>query len=392
MNEQTTTASILVVDDNPDICRLLRTRLERMGHTVVTAANGYEALAELRARPFDLVLLDIMMPEMNGYEVLAQIKADADLRHLPVIVVSALDDMESVVKCIELGAEDHLFKPIRGVLLKARITASLEKKRLRDREQAYLRAMKLEMELGQRVQADFLPGELCRLPGWELSVSFLPAREVAGDFYDTFPLPGNRVGIIIADVCNKGVSAALFMALARTLLRAYAEEADASTSPAGILAAVHRTHNYIIRYHHQHKPYMFLTLFFGVLEPETGRLTYINAGHFPPLLFDASGVRAELEPTGPAVGLMPEAAFGVAEAHLAPGDTLLAYTDGVIEARHPRRGFFGEEGLRAALQSPPPHTDALLKRLEEAVCAHTARPPDELADDDITMLALHRLE
>ena len=137
--------ALLVVDDNEDNRFTLVRRLQRLGHDqVATAEHGRQALDLLAARPFDLVLLDIMMPEMNGYEVLETMKADSKLRHIPVLVISAVDEMDSVVRCIELGAEDYLTKPFNPTLLRARVGASLERKRLRDRETVYLKALASE--------------------------------------------------------------------------------------------------------------------------------------------------------------------------------------------------------------------------------------------------------
>jgi two-component system, NtrC family, sensor kinase len=130
---------VLIVDDNEANRDVLARRLDREGHTVAVAENGHQALEMMRAQEFDLVLLDIIMPGMDGYQVLEYLKADAALRHIPVIVISAVDALDSAVRCIELGAEDYLSKPFNQVLLKARIDASLEKKRLRAQEQAYLK-------------------------------------------------------------------------------------------------------------------------------------------------------------------------------------------------------------------------------------------------------------
>ena len=124
---------VLVVDDNEVNRDVLSRRLTRYGYSAESAATGREALRMIRKKEYDLVLLDIMMPEMNGYQVLERIKEDPLTRSLPVIVISALDDIDSVVKCIELGAEDYLPKPFNPMMLKARISASLDKKRLRDR-------------------------------------------------------------------------------------------------------------------------------------------------------------------------------------------------------------------------------------------------------------------
>jgi len=127
-------ATILIADDNRVNQLLLARSLEQQGHTIVFADHGREALELLRSQHFDLILLDVLMPEIDGYQVLAELKDDPHLRDVPVVVTSALDELDSVVKCIEMGAEDYLAKPINPVLLEARITASLEKKRLRDQQ------------------------------------------------------------------------------------------------------------------------------------------------------------------------------------------------------------------------------------------------------------------
>src|SRR5207237_1310816 len=127
-------AATLAVDDNASNRELPSRRLTREGHEVLTAADGREGLEKLRGRAFDLVLLDVLMPERSGAEVLQELKADPELRHIPVLMISALDEMDTVIRCIELGAEDYLAKPFDTVLLRARVGACLEKKRLRDEQ------------------------------------------------------------------------------------------------------------------------------------------------------------------------------------------------------------------------------------------------------------------
>ncbi|USR92206.1 response regulator [Phormidium yuhuli AB48] len=151
------TARVLVVDDNEANRDLLRRRLKRQGYEAMVAEDGFRALELMAEHSFDLVLLDIMMPGMNGYQVLEKMKADADLRDIPVLVISALDDIESVVKCIELGAEDYLPKPFNPILLKARLGACLEKKRLRDQEKAYLEKLTIEQGKSERLLLSILP-------------------------------------------------------------------------------------------------------------------------------------------------------------------------------------------------------------------------------------------
>ncbi len=148
---------ILVVDDNQMNRRTLVYSLEKQGHTVASAENGQQALDMIRTDSFDLVLLDIVMPEMDGYQVLERMKGDNTLRDIPVIVISAVDEMDSVVRCIKMGAEEYLPKPFNAVLLRARIGACLEKKRLRDQEQAYVWQLQVEQERSEQLLLNILP-------------------------------------------------------------------------------------------------------------------------------------------------------------------------------------------------------------------------------------------
>jgi class 3 adenylate cyclase/signal transduction histidine kinase len=150
-------ASLLVVDDKESNRDLLSRRLDRQGFHVEVAENGRQALNMVRTRHYDLILLDIIMPEMNGYQVLAEMKADRYLKHLPVIMISALDEIDSVVRCIEMGAEDYLQKPFNQVILKAKISASLERKRLRDREHAFIKKLQIEQEKSEKLLLNILP-------------------------------------------------------------------------------------------------------------------------------------------------------------------------------------------------------------------------------------------
>src|SRR4051794_14163944 len=165
-------AAVLVVDDVEDNRELLCRGIRKQGHDVSTAEDGRRALELLAERHFDLVLLDIMMPSVNGYDVLAAMKADPALRHIPVIVVSAVGEQDSVVRCIELGAEDYLLKPFNAVLLRARISASLEKKRLRDREREVLALLQAEQERSERLLLSIFPRAIAeRLKAGEASVA-----------------------------------------------------------------------------------------------------------------------------------------------------------------------------------------------------------------------------
>ena len=376
--------AILVVDDELVNQTLLASSLKQAGYAVATASDGQQALELLHARQFDVVLLDILMPEMDGFQVLEHMKGDETLRYLPVIMISALDEMKSVIRCIEMGATDYLPKPFNPVLLRARIDASLAAKRLRDREQAYLQAIKRELELGRQIQADFLPATLPQPPGWEISAFFQPALEVSGDFYDAFTLSDQRVVLVLADVCGKGVGAALFMALVRSLIRFFAEQVNPCVSD--VFDVISLANNYIAR-HHWRRGMMFATLFFGVLDAASGVLTYVNAGHPSPIMVGPSGARDISARANPALGLVPQLEFIQQQVRFEPGDILLAYTDGVTEALNAERESFSKEQLLATLQPAAPTAAALLERIESSVRAHAA---GEAASDDTTMLAVRR--
>jgi sigma-B regulation protein RsbU (phosphoserine phosphatase) len=377
---------LLVVDDTEMNRDLLARRLGALGHEVTVAENGRKALDLLSERDFDLVLLDIMMPELDGYQVLEQMHGDDSLRHVPVIMISAVDEVESVVRCIELGAADYLSKPFNPVLLRARVGATLERKRLEDRERSHARDLERDLEIGRQIQADFLPDSLPRPAGWEIAALFRPARQVGGDFYDAFELEDGRVGLTIADVCDKGVGAALFMALFRSLIRSHAELHGAGTpaSPAA-RSIVALTNDYIARTHGRSN--MFATIFFGILDPVSGSLAFVNAGQEPPILRRASGKLERLDPSGPAVGMFPEASFEARTVELAPGDLLLAFTDGVTEERSPSGSLFGEERLLSLVAPPRSSAGDFLARIDDELRAHRG---DTEPSDDVTMIAARR--
>ncbi|HNB41299.1 MAG TPA: response regulator, partial [Anaerolineales bacterium] len=151
---------ILIVDDEPFNVDYLEQELADFGYELLTAANGEEALEKIRTGSPDLVLLDIMMPIMDGFTVLGQAKADAAIRNIPIIIISANNDLQSVVKGLQKGAEDYLPKPFEPTILYARISASLDRKRLRDQEQVYLQSLENELNIARNIQQEFLPAEL----------------------------------------------------------------------------------------------------------------------------------------------------------------------------------------------------------------------------------------
>lgn len=404
------TGHILVVDDNKNNRDLLSSQLQKYNHTISTAINGREALEMIQKTEYDLILLDLLMPEIDGYQVLKNIKENGK-KYIPVIMISALDEIENIIRCIEIGAEDYLPKPFNKTLLKARVDTSLEKKILRDREIEYVKKLNNELDKGREMQLNFLPPQPLKIPHWEIGTFFKPARQVAGDFYDTFTLPNNHVVLVLADVCDKGVGAALFMGLFRSLIRIFSHQnsiegeineilsthkpldtgwisndIETNLTHLNALNSVSLTNNYVADNHGDLG--MFATMFVGILEPETGLLTYINAGHESLIITDSHGNRKhELDSIAPAVGMMPDIIFNCKQIYLEEGDILFGNTDGVTDARSNTREFYHDKRLNAILQQPFNSAQLLVNTIKDSVLEHIGTA-DQF--DDITMLAIRR--
>ena len=413
---------LLIVGGAQPSLKSLSQRLGEAGHTATVAEQGPWTPARLAPEPPELILLDLRTPDLDAPQFVAKVRADEALRDTPIILLAAPDDLGGVERCLAAGAEDYLLAPISPTLLKAQVdeylTISRRRQEVRDRakQEAFLK-METDLQVAHRIQEGFLPKELPQPAGWEVAANFKPAREVAGDFYDAFMLSQNRrLGFVIADVVDKGVPAALFMALVRSLTRAFAQQnyslswtnvlEDApvartaggasrarggkggipSTGTNALRNAVLLTNNYIMENHVDLN--MFATLFFGLLDPSNGQLAYINAGHNPPFVLGPDGaVKAALKGTGPAVGMFPATDFRIDYAQLDPGDVLYIYTDGVTEARDPARGFFTEKRLLSLLSQPVDSAAGLLERVDSSLRQFMA---GAVQFDDITMMALRR--
>jgi phosphoserine phosphatase RsbU/P len=368
--------SLLVVDDNEINRDLLARRLAREGYQVAAATDGREALRMIEAGNFDLVLLDVIMPGLNGYQVLDHLKAAGRLRDLPVIMISALGELESVVQCVGLGAEDYLPKPYDPVLLRARIGASLEKKRLRDRLREQLRAVEQELDVAARIQQSILPRQCPAGDGFEIFAEMIPARAVGGDFYDFFPVGEGRLGFAIADVSGKGAPAAIFMAQSRAFLKATAVEG----LPAG--ACLERVNRLIQAENHSG---LFVTVFYGILDTRTGEVEFANAGHNHPYLL-RPGAPPELlnHRNSLVIGVLKKATYPTHRVQLRGGDCLFLYTDGVTEAMNAAGELFSEERLEQFLALAGGGSLAETARgVVGEVRAYAAGAPQS---DDLTML------
>jgi sigma-B regulation protein RsbU (phosphoserine phosphatase) len=384
-------ARILVVDDIEDNRQLLTRRLNREGYReIAVAADGEEALALIDAQPFDLVLLDVMMPKCDGYQVLERLRAAGRLHELPVIVISALNELESTVRCIQLGAVDYLTKPFNPTLLRARVNATLEQKALRDAVRDHLKRIEDELDAARTLQMSMVPSAFpppsAERP-LEIFAAMEPAREVGGDLYDFFPTEDGRIAFAIGDVSGKGIAAAMFMARAKNLLRVIAgllqRVEGGSAAPSEIVARVNR------ELCDANDTMMFVTLLFGIVDPHSGAVAFCSAGHDPAYRLGPEGVAAVEGPQGIALGINPDWRYETGELRLAPGEALYLFTDGVTEAMGPGDAMFGKERLVECLRGlAGAPLEALVHETVRAVRDFAAGTPQS---DDIASLALRRL-
>jgi sigma-B regulation protein RsbU (phosphoserine phosphatase) len=386
--EQAKGPRILVVDDNDDNCYTLTLYLELEGYSnVVVARDGEEAIAALKQGMFDLVLLDVMMPKVDGYQVLSWMKGENRLRDLPVIMISALNEVNSIIRCVELGALDYLMKPFNPVLLKARITSSLEKKRLRDEINAHLSRLEEELEAARQLQLGMVP-QIFPAPTADRPIEVFammePAREVGGDLYDFFYCPDGTFCFLVGDVSGKGMAAALFMARAKSLIRLTAELMrgvdNKPASPADIVSRVNR------ELCQSNAEMMFVTLFVGMLDTRTGKLQFCNAAHNVPYRLYGSSIEALDGPKGFALGIKADAAYTTGRLSMAQGEMIYLYTDGVTEAINEGEELFAEARLEAVLHTVAQQSSAgVVKSVAGAITNFVAAAPQA---DDITTMAI----
>ncbi len=379
---------ILIVDDIESNRTLLERHLVDQGHQVSCASGGIEALTMLSSQRFDLVLLDMLMPDMHGDEVLKRIKSDKNLRDLPVIVISALDEMKSVIKCIEAGAEDYLPKPFNPTLLKARIGNGLEKKRLRDETTALLKRLEGELEDAKLAQLNMVPHDFpiatLQKP-YSIFGYMQPAREVGGDFYDFFHTGKEHVWFLVGDVSDKGVASGMFMARAVALLRLIPsqiyEHSEKLLLPNEVLESLNRE---LCNFNDE---MTFVTLLLARLNHKTGELCVGNAGHAAPFVLSTTNKVLELGThRGRPLGIRTDSSYQTSYTNMNTGESLFLYTDGITDAQNTAGQLYTEQRLQQVLRtsastSPQEQVRNINNSITEFVDS-----VDQF--DDITMLSL----
>lgn len=382
---------ILSVDDEMDLELLLtqyfRRKIRKGEYEFVFAHNGLEALTMMVKHPdIEIILSDINMPEMDGLTLLAKVN---EMRNpaLKVIMVSAYGDMGNIRQAMNNGAFDFATKPIDLDDLSVTIEKAIEQIEYvhqMQKEHSQLESLKGDLAIACEIQQAILPRVFPPFPEdsdkLDIAASMTPAKDVGGDFYDFFRIDDDRIGFVIADVSGKGIPAAIFMAVSRTLIRATGvrggSPADCLTYSNKLLAA-------------ESVDCMFVTVFYGIFNLKTGEISYCNAGHNPPYILKRGGA-VEVLPMSqdPMVGAIDGIEYHGATLQLDHGDSLVMFTDGVTEAMNAQNEEFGEERLEDTLAEVTMHN---CQQIVEAIKADVAAfVGDAEQSDDITVLALKR--
>ena len=382
-----TAVKILVVDDETDMEPMIRQKFRRHirenTFDCEFASNGLEALEKITEFPeIGIVLSDINMPEMDGLTLLNKLK---ELKNpgLKTVMVSAYGDMDNIRTAMNRGAFDFITKPVNFDDLEITINKTLgEIRSVRQwlSEHDQLVSIQNDLSISREIQQAILPKKFPPFPNepnFDIYASMVAAKEVGGDFYDFFLIDKNRLGFVIGDVSGKGISAALFMAVSRTLIRATGLKGD---SVSECMAYVN---NLLCK---ESVSSMFVTVFYGILNTQTGEVDYVNAGHNPPYLLSANKIRKVEMTDGLALGVLDDFKFQSKKLQMKKGDQLLLFTDGVIEAFNLDEKAYGEEKFEQFLKENLDHpVETIIKKSFADVNDFVAGAPQS---DDITLLGL----
>jgi sigma-B regulation protein RsbU (phosphoserine phosphatase) len=373
--------TVLLVDDEPANIQIVNSILKDIYKTRI-ATNGAKALELANQVPApDLILLDVMMPEMDGYEVCSRLKSADHTRDIPVIFLTGQTEIDDETKGFEVGAVDYIHKPFSPAVVQARVRTHLVLRGIREQLARQLHAIQCEMDTARQIQLSILPREIPTIRGLDISARYLPMTSVAGDFYDFILIDEKRIGILVADVSGHGMPAALISSMLKIALDG---QTKCALEPARVLAGLNQALCGKFQGH-------FVTAAYVVVDTERQSLLYAGAGH-PPLIFmdRSAGEARDFVENGLFLGFFPEATYTAVEIPFKVGDWGVLYTDGILEMTDPSDEQFGLDRFKRFLQdnhglSTTQFVDALLEELSRWSNLASGRE----AEDDITLLAFH---
>ncbi len=329
---------ILIIDDEPDIRRSLAYVLQDEGYEVESASTGLEGLSYISAKQFDVVITDLMLPDLDGMTIIN--KVEEIQPNIIIIMITAFGSEEKAVEAIRSGADDYIPKPIDGDELLMKLSRAVEMRRLRDENILFHRRLEREIETARKIQQSLLPQNPPKIDSFEVAIFNQPAKYVGGDYHDIISLSSGNVAITIGDVSGKGMPAALLMANVQASIRRCSEDFH---SPREILQRVNSALCPICQIIDEHR---FVTLFYANLNPKSGEMIFSNAGHNYPILFKKDGsVQSLSNGCGIPCGIMENFRYDEAITKLNSDDIIVFYTDGIIESMNPEELLFSEERL-----------------------------------------------
>jgi len=373
--------TILLVDDAPSNIQVANSILKD-SYKIRIATSGAKALELASETPQpDLILLDVMMPEMDGYEVCSRLKSDSETRDIPVIFLTGQTEIEDETRGFKVGAVDYIHKPFSPAIVKARVHTHLVLRGIQEQLALQLRTIQKELETARQIQLSILPAEIPKLEGLDIAARYIPMTSVAGDFYDFIVVDEKRLGILMADVSGHGMPAALIASMLKIALAAQVPHA---ADPAQVLSGLNQALCGKFEGHYVTAAYLFMDM-------SKQTMTYAGAGHPPMLLWGASSASVQdVTENGLFLGKFPWATYSSLELPLTPGSWCLLYTDGIPETTNPSEIEFGETRFRQFLATDhSASANQFAGRLLEELSSFADRGPGGELDDDITMVAIN---
>lgn len=383
---------LLVADDNEMNRDMLARRLSRRGFTVVTAADGQEALDRIVEESFDVILLDITMPRVDGMEVLSRVRETTPAADLPIIMATARSETQDVVRALEMGANDYVTKPLDFQIVLARLQTQLSLKRARQELKSAHTRMKADLQAAARVQQALLPTDLPEIPGVTCAWRYRACDELAGDAVNIFRVDDRHLCLYVLDVSGHGVPASLLSVSVTRSLTMHADRSSLVRVPgedgAGfrVAAPAEVAHRLNAIYPMRGCADLYFTLCYGILDVQTNCFSFVCAGHPGPVLARRDGTSSSITVPALPIGMWENAEYEDTTVDLLPGDRLYLYSDGLTEETHPSGEEFGEDRLEAALVRKQGLT--LDESLDALIVAVTTWHGSDRFSDDLSIAAL----
>ncbi len=376
---ETQNVKVLVIDDSKLNRAIVKNTLIKMGINVKEACDGLEGLDALKNERFDLVLVDIIMPNLDGFGFIERFKNNTSGGFIPVILMTGSEDLNSKIKGLNIGADDFLLKPLNEKELTARVNSLLRLKGAHDELFEKNMTIKKELEIAKRVQQFIIPKDFTHIQYPNVSGRYLPIEDIGGDFFDCYKLQDGNRGFLIADVTGHGIPAALVMTMSKMIFNIYSSQHDSASS---LMSKVNNELRGMLLDN------QYITAFYVIYDDTAGTIKFTNAGHVRPMYFRKSKGRVMgLDTNGLFIGIKDDTYYEEKSIKVEKGDRLLLYTDGITEIKNSQKEEYGENRLAKFMiensdKSEDNFCDALLEEINQFTSI-------ESRNDDIAFMSIN---